>query len=188
MDWKTTSSILQGLRNQDDAALWARFVDRFRSPVVRFARSVGVSETSAEDVAQETLLAFVQHYRDGRYDRSRGRLSHWLFGIAYRQALAHRRRDGRRESALPDSEVPESLASDLWERHWERSLAQTCVERARTEFDPTIFAAFESIVHAGRTPAETAVELGVSVKAVYNAKHRVVSRIRQIRADLEHAE
>ena len=135
MDWQTTSSILQGLRNHEDAALWARFVDRFRSPVVRFARSIGVSEHSAEDVAQETLLAFVRHYRDGRYDRDRGRLSQWLFRIAYRQSLAHRRRDTR-SAVSPGVDPSEAQVSDVWDRYWEPQLGpglyRTCTLGIRT--------------------------------------------------------
>jgi DNA-directed RNA polymerase specialized sigma24 family protein len=119
MDWITTSTLLLRLRDFEDAEAWDGFVHRFRSPILRFAGSLGIRDTDAEDVAQETLLAFARDYREGRYDRERGRLSHWLFGIAYRRALAQRRRNLRRAEPLPDEDIlPERTATDLWERHW----------------------------------------------------------------------
>jgi DNA-directed RNA polymerase specialized sigma24 family protein len=89
-DWVTTSTILGGLRDFEDRASWERFVARFRAPIVRLALGHGLEAADADDVAQETLVAFADGFRAGRYDAQQGRLSSWLFGIAYRQVLRAR--------------------------------------------------------------------------------------------------
>jgi RNA polymerase sigma-70 factor (ECF subfamily) len=190
MEWRTTSTLLEGLREfgRDDA--WSGFVERFRRPIVAFARRLGHSADDAEDIAQETLVVFAQSYRDGRYDRTKGRLSHWLFGIAYRQALKERERGARRQAAVPVQAQPDSFlslapderaATHVWDREWERSLLDECLSCVRQEVEPTTYAAFEMTVVHSRPAAEVAEALGVAVTAVYNAKHRVVQRLRDLR-------
>jgi len=194
MDWITTSTILSGLKDFERGEVWSRFVDRFRRPIVGFVRDLGLTVAEAEDVAQETLLAFADGYRRGAYDPARGRLSQWLFGIAYRQALRQRRRNVRREgpigaegeatdfwNRLPDPDH----ATEVWDRRWEDAMLQTCLQRVRDEVEPATFEAFELSVRDDRPAADVAAALQIPVKAVYNAKHRVLSRIRALREQLE---
>jgi DNA-directed RNA polymerase specialized sigma24 family protein len=54
--------------------------------VTAFASRLGLDSNEAEDVAQETLIEFVRAYGGGNYDRSRGRLSSWIFSIAPRKS------------------------------------------------------------------------------------------------------
>ncbi len=193
MEWLTTSTILQDLTDFANQSAWQQFAERFRPPIVRFSRKLGLSDVDAEEVAQETLTAFAAAYREGRYDPDKGRLSRWLFGIAYRQAQ-YARRSGARRAAIerqpPHSsfwaDVPEGDAStQLWDQQWEEAMLATCLERVRQEVEPATMRAFELVMRAGNTPAVAARELGVPVKAVYNAKYTVLKRMREIRAELE---
>src|SRR5215210_5478398 len=65
MAWLTTATVLQRLRDFENRDAWGAFAERFRQPVVSFARGMGLKGPDAEDVAQETLLAFAEAYRDG---------------------------------------------------------------------------------------------------------------------------
>ncbi len=187
MEWTTTSTMLSHLRDYQNQDAWVLFVGRFRGPLTRFAHRLGVASADAEDVAQETLLDFARAYREGKYERNRGRLRHWLFGIAYRRAL--RARGARRElnpaepedgtgffEAAPD----EGEARSAWEQEWERTVLSVCLDRVRSEVESATFQAFELVVRHGLQPADAAKELGVSVTAIYNAKHRVVKRLREL--------
>ena len=58
MTWLTTATVLQKLRDFENRDAWDSFADRFRRPVISFARGMGLKPADAEDVAQETLLAF----------------------------------------------------------------------------------------------------------------------------------
>lgn len=194
MDWLTTSTVLHELRDFGNRAAWERFAERFRRPIVSFARTLGLSTIDAEDVAQETLLAFAESYRRGQYDRSKGRLSRWLFGIAYRQALNERRSGARAAvrgaggtdtDALFQNLPDEAAATVSWDYEWEQALLQQCLEQVRSEVEPITYQAFELVVRGERSPTQAAAELGVPIKLVYNAKHRVLKRIRELRAALD---
>ena len=89
----TSTTLLEGLKDPANHTRWRDYVDRYRPLLVGFLRRHGVQATDAEDVAQNVLIEFVRGYCEGRYDRERGRLSSWLFGIAFRQLQNHRRRE-----------------------------------------------------------------------------------------------
>jgi RNA polymerase sigma-70 factor (ECF subfamily) len=199
VEWVTTTTILEKLRDHADRGAWERLVERFRRPIASFVREMGVAPADCEDVTQSTLLAFAEGIRDGKYDRARGRLSRWLFGIAYRQAM-RQLRGSARDPARPSPEeergaaaaerLPapeETAAAETWDRLWEEHVVETSIARARAEFSGEIFRAFELTVLEEKPAAEAAAALGVPVKAVYNAKHRVLKRVREIAAAMEDA-
>ncbi len=192
MEWTTTSTILQDLTDFANESAWHLFAERFRQPIVRFARKLGVPEADAEEVAQETLAAFASAYRDGRYDPAKGRLSRWLFGIAYRQAQRARTARARRigvenepQSSFWEHAPDEDTSSRVWDQEWEQGLLEQCLHRVRQEVEPSTIRAFELVALADRAPADVARELGLSVKAVYHAKYRVLKRVRELRAALD---
>lgn len=194
MTWLTTATVLQKLRDFDNREAWDSFAVRFRQPVVSFARGMGVKPADAEDVAQETLLAFAEAYRGGKYDPTKGRLSRFLFGIAYRQALRARRQMGETAAPVAVAETgtgfwsqiaDEQAASGIWDTEWERSVLDRCLAQARLEFEPQTYRAFEMVVREELSPDDAAAKLGIGLKSVYNAKHRVLKRIRELRAQYE---
>jgi RNA polymerase sigma-70 factor (ECF subfamily) len=188
MAWLTTATVLQNLRDFDNREAWSSFADRFRQPIISFARSMSLTQADAEDAAQETLLAFAEAYRRGQYDPAKGRLSKFLFGIAYRQAL-RARRVGAQVAPVGTTvwaQVPdEQSASGIWDAEWARGLLDECLAQVRTEFEPQTYRAFELTVRDGRDAADAANELGVPIKSVYNAKHRILKRIRELREQFE---
>lgn len=194
MDWVTTSTILRDLREFERGATWSAFVERFRRPIISFARRLGHSREDAEDVAQETLATFAEGYREGKYDREQGRLSHWLFGIAYRKALKHRERAAKREVGRGTADDTESFigslpdqreATNVWDREWQRSLLDECMRRVREEVEPRTWRTFEMTVLENRPVADVVTTLTMNQTTVYNSKHRVVKRLRELRQELD---
>ncbi|MGE0480388.1 MAG: RNA polymerase sigma factor [Phycisphaerae bacterium] len=192
MEWATTSTILASLADFRNQSAWGRFATQFREPIVRFALRLGLSASAAEDVAQETLLAFAEAFRQGRYDRERGRLRDWLFGIASRQIANRRRADARRRgkerderSAFWHNTVDPEVATTAWESEWTRAVLAACLLRVRQEVEPMTMRAFDAVVREGRPVAAAARDLHLSVKAVYNARYTVLRRIRELRAEFE---
>ena len=188
MEWSTSTRILERLRASATGSTWDWFLGWFRTAVVSMARSMGLRAPDAEDVAQETLMAFTKGFRGGQYHRSRGRLSKWLFGIAMRQVRNARRRVARREVLIPArdsasfwSVLPDKTSGGaLQEGEGPQAVLESCLARVRSEVQSTTFQAFRMIVYDERTPVETSVALGITVKAVYNAKHRVLRRVREL--------
>ena len=58
-----------------------------------------------------------------------------------------------------------------------------CLERIEPEFTPPTWQAFRRWVVEGMDPEQVAAELGTSLTAVYNAKFRVMKRLRQVAQD-----
>ncbi len=192
-EWMTTTTLLSALRTYGNQDAWDRFIGHFRRPVAAFTRRMGLSESEADDATQETLLVFAQRYRDGDYDRERGRLRQWLFGIAYRQALGarSRRRGQARQVAeggasaywneLPD----EAAATRHWDEEWEHAVLEHCLSRVRGEVNASTYTAFDLLVRQGQSVETVAERLGLSRNAIYNAKHRVLKRARELAREYE---
>lgn len=189
MDWKTTSAILARLHDPGDQAIWQTFHERFRPPLLSFARKLGLGDEAAEDVAQEALLAFASAYRSGGYDPARGRLSSWLFGIAYRQAALalrkqireHRRRDARGGHTSFWGAVPaEADASAVWDQEWQQATVQQCLRQLQAEMSDATYRAFYRIVYDNQPPEQVATELNMTRNAVYVAKHRALKRLGEL--------
>lgn len=193
MSWQTTTILLERLRAFDDRA-WDDFSARFAEPIARFARKFGVDEATAQDIAQETLTAAATGVREGRFERGRGKLSSWLFGIAWRETM-RRRRDDRFErqapapaesgrttffSALPD----ERTARHAWDDDWHRFVLDRCISQARLEFTEQTFTLFEEVALRNVSPSLVAERHGVSRNSVFIAKHRVLKRLGELRVSI----
>lgn len=70
----TNTALLEGLRETGNDAIWKVFCTRYRPVVIAVARRLGLNADEAEDATQEALLAFATAYRQGKYDRDKGRL------------------------------------------------------------------------------------------------------------------
>lgn len=183
----TSTTLLEGLRDADNHTVWRQWVERYRPLAVGYARRVGVPEAEAEDVAQTALLEFARAYREGKYDRERGRLRAWLFGIVHNQVRAWRRRlpperpadataGAELLAAVPDGTDPEAL----WEEEWRRAVLRHCLEAIRREVRPETARAFELFALQGLPAAEVALRLGTTPNAVFVAKRRILGRMREL--------
>ncbi len=189
----TTTALLEGLFEASNDSVWRTFDARYRPVIVGFAGRLGLGPADADDVAQETLTQFIRDYRAGKYDRSRGRLSAWIVGIARHRAadlLRARaaRRERRGESAFGELPGDEHL-SELWEQECRQAvLLQAMAELASSsKLNARTIEAFRRHVLDQRTPEDVARELGISVRSVYLAKHRCLTRLRGILSDLSAA-
>ncbi len=184
----TSTTLLEGLKDPGNRTVWRQYVERYRPLVVGYAAKLGVPPEEAEDVAQSALLAFSSAYRAGRYQREKGRLSAWLFGIATNEVRSWRRREaarGRHAGATEQAEALAELATDdaleeLWRREWRDAVLWECMRALRRELQPETLRAFELFALRERPAEEVARELGLTPNAVFLAKRRVLARLRDL--------
>ena len=148
----------------------------------------GLSQADAEDVSQQTLLAFMSAMRQGKYDRNKGRLSAFLLGIAHRTILNVRRKRARHNSC--HSTVCQGLTDEhsmrlTWETQWQKILLLQGLERIRQTADPQVFKAFDLYCLQERPAREVAETLHITPNAVYIAKSRVLSQLRLLQNRLQ---
>src|SRR6185295_18215100 len=93
-------------------------------------------------------------YREGRYDRSKGRLSSWILGIAHHTIL-HLQRTGKRAEAIGQtaiSEVPDEPAlRSIWADERDRAILARALGMLRdgSEVDDRTLHVFELIALRG---------------------------------------
>jgi RNA polymerase sigma factor (sigma-70 family) len=89
-----------------DPFAWSALVERFRSHVLRVARSFGLDSHQADDVAQETWLRL---YRNLEGVRDPDALGAWLTTTARRESL----RVLRRREPVTDTEPDDQPAAEI---------------------------------------------------------------------------
>lgn len=183
MQTRTSTQLLEDLRDPSNAQAWTAFDARYRPVLIAFGRRLGLDLDTAGELAQQTLSEFVRGYLGGRYSRDQGRLSSWLIGIARNVASAMRR--NRREAAH-GSRIDELPAEDeltgVWVVERERAILVEALHRLResSRVGESTFRAFELFALEGVPVEEVAATCGISVDAVYLAKSRLTRRLREL--------
>ena len=196
MKWVTTTQVLEDLRGSNDTIAWISFRDHFYPVIFNFARKLGLSETDAEDAAQEVMLTFVRAFRDGKYSKEKGRLSNWLFGIARRvilnlrghKPLEHLVADKTTGTSFWDLIKDDYSLTQNWENQWRQMVLIRCLEQVQQQFEPKVYRAFDLYALSNVPVAEVAQQLKISSNAVYIAKSRVLSKLRQLERQFEDRE
>jgi RNA polymerase sigma factor (sigma-70 family) len=183
---RTTTAMLDALHDAGNADVWEQFDRRYRPILIGFARNLGLTDQDSADIAQETLARFLSEYRNGRYDREKGRLGAWLVGIARYRILDLRRRSAGKyqlagESAIMDLDDEKNL-SRVWEDERRHAVLRIAMEELQenSRTDPKTIKVFEMLMVHSVPPQAVADELEITVHDVYLAKSRVAQRLRKI--------
>lgn len=181
----THASFLLRLKDGDDA-VWREFFDRYGDLVRNFARRRGLQAADADDIVQEVSLAVRRVMPTFEYSRERGRFRGLLKTIALRaiwaQLRARRADVVKGEDALAEAEADPAIDGE-WESEWRQYHMRTALERMRAEFPPADVQAFRAYGVEGKSVADTAAALAMSADQVYQAKSRVLKRLRALIAE-----
>jgi len=181
MDHTPASLLDQLKRPGTNAQAWKQFVLLVTPLLYGWARRLGLQDSDAADLLQDVFTVLYERLPSFAYDKNRS-FRAWL-----RTILTNRWRTlQRRHSPVSFSAQPtltEDLASadavaELTEAEYQRALARRALELMQSDFQGTTWQACWATVVEDRQPAEVATALGVSVKAVYQARARVLARLR----------
>jgi RNA polymerase sigma factor (sigma-70 family) len=180
----TQASLLVRLGDAADAPAWGQFVDLYAPPVFACARRHGLQDADAADVTQDVLRAVHGAFRRGGYDADRGRFRPWLFTVVRNKLRDFRSR--RRPTPLLD-DLPANGGDPAaeFDRECERQLFAWAAEQVRERVQPATWQAFWRTAVDGASGKAVAAELGLSVAAVYLAKGRVMTALREVVQSLE---
>lgn len=173
----------------EDELSWHEFHKRYGVPLYRYARRNGVTHNDAEDIVQELEMSFFRAVDGFRYDRRRGRFRGYLLTSVARIIRKFRARGLTREAMVDPVDLTEFVVAggdDATQRDDARlSRLRETMTSVQHEFHPTTLEAFRRYAIAGESAAETARLLGMDVSSVYQAKSRVLKRLReQLTAEL----
>ncbi|MBP7933573.1 MAG: sigma-70 family RNA polymerase sigma factor [Phycisphaerae bacterium] len=189
----TSTVLLSQLKDARNDRAWSDFVQRYWRLLNAFGLKLGLGREDAADAAQEALVAFVEAYRQGRYERDRGRLRHWLFGIARNKVLHMLRSRAAQHVVSPEGgksdllfNVPDDQSiSEVWELQWRQAVLRACLDQVKSEMSPETIRAFELMVSGEVSSGVAAAQLGMTVNAVMKAKRRVLVRMREVYRQME---
>jgi RNA polymerase sigma factor (sigma-70 family) len=184
----TRASLLIRLRNPQDEAAWTEFVNLYGPLLYGYARKQGLQDADAADMGQEVLIAVAGAIGRLEYDPRCGAFRNWLFTILRRklmnrrESLAQRNRgsgDTAMHRLLEQCEAPADLEAE-WEAQWQRRLVAWACDEIRRQVADATWQAFWKTSIEDLPGQQVAAELGLSVAAVYQARSRVLARMRQL--------
>lgn len=192
----TRPSLIARLADPRDRTAWQQFVELYGGLVYGFARNHGLQDADAADLTQEVLLTLAGAAGRWQYDPARGPFRHWLYGVTRHKLARFLERRGRQPVGSGDTNAIQRLDEEpghepdleaAWEQEYQRQVFRVAAEEVKEGFAPTTWQAFWRTAVEGKSAAEVATELGLSIGAVYVAKSRVLARVAE-RARLLQAE
>ncbi len=157
--------------------------------VYRWCRQLGVGRADAADVVQEVFAAVAGGAGRFRRETPQQSFGAWLRTITRSKVCDHFRRrrgllaaEGGTDAQQRLLNLPEpaddslSLSAPL---ATDTRFVHRALDAVRAEFEPRTWDAFWRIAIDGQSPAETAAAMKLSLAAVYQAKSRVLRRLRR---------
>jgi RNA polymerase sigma-70 factor (ECF subfamily) len=182
----TPATLLHRLCVRPQAGDWERFVRLFSPLLQRWARRLGMGDTEAEDLLQEVFALLIRKMPEFQYDPTRS-FRAWLWTVFRHAAIGWRKRQpglGRPLEELEELVSPDSIAEST-EAEYRRYLLSRIVQIVQTDFPALTWQIFRLVALEGRPGVEVARECGVTVNAVYLARGRVLTRLREELAGLD---
>jgi RNA polymerase sigma-70 factor (ECF subfamily) len=177
---RTSASLLVRLRQAPaDQEAWGEFVNRYGRKVYGWCRHWGLQEADAQDVTQDVLVRLAAKMRDFAYDPARS-FRAWLKTLA-RHAVSDFCDARGRSAAAGGSQAVELFQSvtareelvQRLEEEFDQEILEEAIARVRARVTAKTWRVFELTAREGRSGAETAAALEMTVAAVFVAKARV---------------
>jgi RNA polymerase sigma-70 factor (ECF subfamily) len=182
----TASQLLAQVKANEGPA-WQRLAALYTPLVYSWARRAGLQTEDAADVVQEVFRAVLTHIGGYEHGPRPGSFRAWLWTITRNKLNDHWRGQQRQPRAAggtdaqqrlqqlpdldPDSAVEPAGTGGL--------VLRRALELIRGHFEERSWHAFWGVTIEGRSPADVAADLGMSVNAVYVARSRILAYLRQ---------
>jgi RNA polymerase sigma-70 factor (ECF subfamily) len=190
---ETSLSLLDSLRDPNNAAAWQRVVELYEPLIRGWLRRQHLGEQDQDDVIQEVLTVLARKIQGFEHQGQQGSFRSWL-----RKTTLYQLRDFRRNKRFRNggnggtqfAEMLEQLAdpdsglSRLWNEEHDRHVFQYLCRRARSSFTDQTWTAFQRTALRGEDAEAVASDLGISTNAVYVARSRVLGHLRRLGAGL----
>lgn len=188
---ETRATLLQRLKADGTAReiAWNEFYALYGPIIARFARARGVRREDIDELIQDIVSGFFAVQPRFVYDPTKGRFRAYLMACvanAVRTRLRRISAEPRQSGGQPVLEASSSDETD-WDAAWKQATLDAAVARLREHYgDNTTFQAFDAVVIRGQSPDAVAASLGLSRDSVYQAKTRLLAKLRLELDAVEH--
>ncbi len=185
-----SSQFLLRLREMQSPA-WSRFVETFSPVVYGWCRKSGLTGHDAADVVQDVFATISSKIHQFDRERPNASFRAWMATITRTKLADYFRRRSRQPEAqggtdamqwlqaVPDLEGDASSVSAL-----DITVAQRVLDLIREEFEPQTWEAFQLTAIQNIPAGEVAERLSLRVSSVYQARCRVLRRLKQRLSEL----
>ena len=197
----TRESLLRRLTDCGDQASWQEFYSTYRDLLWRFALKAGCTETEADEVVQETVIAVARKLPEFKYEPAVCAFKTWLLNQTswrVKDQIRKRGKAGQDSSPSGAGGTPAVLSDDrrtatveriadpagneleaVWDTEWQQTVLEVAMRRVKEQANLKECQMFDLYVLRGWPAREVARTLGVSVARVYLAKHRIAPRLKR---------
>ena len=186
-DPETHASLLLRVRDPSDREAWFEFAEIYRPVIVRLARTKGMQDADADDLAQRVLVSIAGAIDRFEPNDKRAKFRTWLKRIsenAILNAITRGAKDVGTGGDVIDSLLEREPAScgpdsDLLRIEYRREVFNWAARRIRDEFEPATWDAFWQTAVEAREVEDVAAELGKNRGSIYAARSRVMRRLKE---------
>ena len=199
----TRQSLLVRLKDVTDQESWREFFDTYWRLIHAAACKAGLTNSEAEEVVQEVMIAVVKKMPGFTYEPGKDSLKGWLLAVTrWKVNDQFRKREkaaqtfnlsqmnptmaGAGKLPVPQSDDtsrtatvervpdPHSLAADkIWEDEWRSNLLRAALDRVKRQVNPAHYERYHLHMVQGLTARDAARALSVTTAAIHLAKFRV---------------
>ncbi len=181
-----STSLLQRVKSRD-ADAWRRLVELFGPTVYQWCLKAGLQPADASDVGQEVFRSVLGAIQNFRREKPGDTFRGWLWRVTQYRIQDHWRRTAKQPEPVGGSTAKEQLAQhpaefpvdETFDPSQDDELLLAALELIREDFQPHTWQAFWLVTIEGHSAREAADRLNMSRGAVYVAKSRILSRLRE---------
>lgn len=183
---ETRHSLIHRLHNRADASAWSEFCTIYEPVIYRCAQRLGLQDADAREVSQEVLLT-VSRKVEFFDTQANGKFRGWLAKLARNATIDLLRK--RREQPMGGSdfhrffaEIPKSESESIhaFQQEAQQQQFRWAAEQIRQSSQPATWQAFWLTAVENIPATEVACRLNLSVGAVYVARCRTLTRIKNL--------
>jgi RNA polymerase sigma factor (sigma-70 family) len=188
----TRQTLLVRLRDVDNHESWKDFFDTYWKLIYGTAVRAGLTDSEAQEVVQETVIAVARNIPDFRYNPAIGSFKGWLLKLTRWRIMDQLRRRHREmelgrwksETSNPNeieavAEPEKTSLESFWNEEWETNVVGAAIERVKNSVDPKQYQVFDLYVLKEWPVSKVAQTLNISAARIYLAKHRVSRLIKK---------
>jgi RNA polymerase sigma-70 factor (ECF subfamily) len=183
----TSTSLLDRVRARDPGA-WERLARLYGPLVYRWARQQGLQDADAADVCQDVFATVAARIDSFQHAAAGDSFRGWLWTITRNKLGDYLRRRAAKPpppggteaqtflQQLPDAAPTGSTDASAFDA--QADLLHRALEIIRGEFEERTWLAFYRATVDGKATADIAQDLGMTPRAVRQARYRVLQRLR----------
>jgi RNA polymerase sigma-70 factor (ECF subfamily) len=184
---RTRQTLLQKLKDYDNAVSWQEFMDMYWNMVYSVALRSRLNHQDAEDLAMEVMAEVARKMPEFKYDPKRGSFRGWLLTLTRWRIKDRQRRRNPAEPAEEHTVADESSTSPIermpapdapeWEpaadREYLQQVLKRAMDRVRERAKPLHFQVFDYCARQEWPAAKVSAMLGVSRLHIHLINHRI---------------